>query len=143
MDNYDYYKNDLINMLSEDIAVVDGCVMHCEDVAHCIDCDLHTEKGGCTAMRKKWLLAEHKEPEIDWSKVPVGTHVWVRDDDRVKWTRALFLGLENDEDEMPFNYHVTMFDIWVFGDRETTTRGMYFAQCRLDDEVDPTPYYKE
>ena len=41
----------------------------------CFECLFHDERDSChCGLRSmKWLVAEYKEPEIDWSKVPIDT----------------------------------------------------------------------
>lgn len=54
---------------------------NCSELS-CTDCsfDLNNHWGrcsNCSEMCYKWCNSEYKEPEIDWSKVPVDTPVYV------------------------------------------------------------------
>ena len=43
-------------------------------------------------LQSLWLLEDHKEPEVDWSKVEVDTPILVRDreDATIPWVRRYF-----------------------------------------------------
>lgn len=60
-----------------------GCHM-----LECADCSF--EAASCGRSRKEWLEAEHKEPAIDWSKVPVDTKILVRDGIACEWLKRHF-----------------------------------------------------
>ena len=75
-------------------------------------------------------------PEIDWTKVPVGTHVQVKDFRNVNWNPAIYdfgLYLSN-----AVHKFVVLDD-----DRENATNLLWYDFCKLADDVDPTPYYKD
>lgn len=50
-------------------------VCACSDM-YCADCKFNC--ANCSDMCKKWCNSEYGEPEIDWSKVPVDTPIYVR-----------------------------------------------------------------
>lgn len=60
--------------------------------SRCLFCGDYNE---CYKNTIKWLLAEYKEPEIDWSKVPVDTPVLVSDNNRDWYHRHLAKVIEN------------------------------------------------
>lgn len=43
----------------------------------CENCLFKNSPGGCAKARKDWLVEEYTEPEVDWSKVPVDTPIFV------------------------------------------------------------------
>lgn len=95
MTNYERYEKiiDPILQRRENIAlnkdtkeIVSCQKLECED---CLFSFYHNEPYYCTFNRMKWLVAEYKEPEIDWSKVAVDTPVLVSDDG-VNWERRYF-----------------------------------------------------
>ena len=49
----------------------------------------YNENTSCYIITIKGLLTEYKEPEVDWSKVPVDTPVLVSDDG-TNWIRRYF-----------------------------------------------------
>lgn len=44
----------------------------------------------CCILQSLWLMEEYKEPEVDWSKVPVDTKVFVRDYEGDHWLARHF-----------------------------------------------------
>lgn len=48
----------------------------------------------CTTQFIKWVKEEYKEPEIDWTKVPVDTKILVRNSLDKKWYRRYFYRYE-------------------------------------------------
>lgn len=49
----------------------------------------------CRAVFAFWLDEEYKEPEVDWSKVPVDTLVRVRDREEQEWILMYFKGISD------------------------------------------------
>ena len=64
---------------------------NCHDI-NCIRCAFSTlsSMGGCRDKIKAWCESEYKEPEVDWSKVPVDTPVLVKDCERETWYNRYF-----------------------------------------------------
>ena len=64
---------------------------NCRDI-NCTRCAFSTlsSMGGCRDKIKAWCESEYKEPEVDWSKVPVDTPVLVRDSTPYTWKRRYF-----------------------------------------------------
>ena len=56
----------------------------------CGNCAFHSSISSCRDKCKKWSESEYKEPEVDWSKVPVDTPVLVRDSTSYTWKRRYF-----------------------------------------------------
>lgn len=48
----------------------------------------------CTTQFIKWAKEEYKEPEVDWTKVPVDTKILVRNSLDKKWDRRYFYRYE-------------------------------------------------
>lgn len=75
-------------------------------------------------------------PVIDWTKVSVGTHVQVKDFSNTNWNPAIYefgLYLPN----APHKFIV------LDDDRENAQSLLWYDFCKLADDVDPTPYYKD
>ena len=58
---------------------------------------INTSCPKCHLYRTIWLLEEYKEPETDWSKVPVDTPILVSqtEDEDEEWERRHFAKYEN------------------------------------------------
>lgn len=94
MTNLEKYKNEIINYKNSEgqfcIDFVEPKILNpsgrlCSDTG-CAHCYLLTTI---------WLKEEYKEPDVDWSKVPVDTKVYVRDDSCTEWYKRYFAKYEN------------------------------------------------
>lgn len=77
-----------------------GELYGCMDL-DCEDCIFNDPSFNCGEMTRKWADAEYEEPEVDWSKVPVDTKMWVQGGILDKWIPRYFSG-EVTEDGKPF-----------------------------------------
>ena len=76
-------------------ALNNGEVVGCDNT-YCGDCDFcFNPYYICDLNRKNWANSEYEE-YVDWSKVPVDTKIWVRDDVRESWTPRYFAGIERE-----------------------------------------------
>lgn len=107
MKNREKYRDEIVEVLKEDnepngkmcCFVKDNVIPRFvseEDMEVCAfgGMNCHT----CSKMFAFWLDEEYEEPpkpEVDWSKVPVDTLVWVRDDENDKWYLRYFKGTED------------------------------------------------
>lgn len=95
MNNYENQKTDidLILQSGDDIGVHKDTkkVTTCPklDCERCLLSYRYNESHYCALNRIKWLLAEYKEPEVDWSTVPIDTPVLVSNDGE-EWERRYF-----------------------------------------------------
>lgn len=51
----------------------------------------------CRMLMSIWLMDEHKkpeEPEVDWSKIPIDTKIYVKDNIYDNWTKRYFARYE-------------------------------------------------
>lgn len=72
-----------------------GEIGYCQNY-DCDECDFETGQRSCGKEAMEWLRAEaDAEPEIDWSKVPVDTPIWVRDREDQVWIPRYFAKYEN------------------------------------------------
>lgn len=103
MKNREKYADFLIECAIRGVGVAvtkDGKHCNCMDL-ECEDCLFNNPSVNCAEMTRKWADAEYEEPEIDLSKVPVDTKMWVRDGILDKWIPRYFSG-EVTEDGKPF-----------------------------------------
>ena len=103
--NYEHYKQDIDGFINGSIRSfglhktdyeIGSCLsLNCGD---CLFSNVNNDDdGNCNARTIKWLVSEYKDPaeNVDWSKVPVDTHVLVRDRDDQPWKRRYFAKYEN------------------------------------------------
>ena len=92
MTNYEKYKDKLIKLAVIRTGAVDKNTNEpttCNQI-NCSDCLFDDDRGNCKDKLKNWLDMEYKESEIDWSKVPVDTKVYVRNYKENEWTPRYF-----------------------------------------------------
>ena len=73
------------------LAKKDGKLCNCtaSDIT-CDECDFKCDKD-CNVKIKEWCEQEYTgQPNVDWSKVPIDTPIFVRDDDEDRWTKRHF-----------------------------------------------------
>lgn len=92
MTNYEKYKDEIIKIqkaLTNDCLdfvipnVLEPMALDCNDIS----CST------CNRLFSVWLLNEYKEPEkpeVDWSKVPVDTKIYVKDNIYDNWIKRYF-----------------------------------------------------
>lgn len=102
MTNYEHYKEQIewITRLGRRVAMnaTTGEIVCCGDT-HCNECLFQgSEVANCSQKAFKWADEEYKEPEIDWSKIPLDTPVLVSNDKKI-WVRRHFAtpALKNDD----------------------------------------------
>lgn len=71
-----------------------------QECADCLFSRRHNNSMDCRLFAMKWLLAEYKESEIDWSKVPIDTPVLVRYGNR--WLKRHFAGVDDEGKPLVF-----------------------------------------
>lgn len=125
MTNREKFKDELDEMLSVFLAVVEGKPVPCEDT-YCQECDF---RGKCNEREDRvidWLNAEYKEPSVDWSKVPIDTPVLVRDYGENPWQRRHFAGMKNGKlmayDNGKTSWSGTTISSWNFMELEENSK---------------------
>lgn len=95
MTNYEKNKTiiDEIWEAESTIAISKGEIRSCSDTK-CKEC-LFSGHSHCSIPMAQWLMSEYKEPQTDWSKVPVDTPILVRDNEDCIWQRRYFAKYEN------------------------------------------------
>lgn len=107
MTNYEHYKEQIerIARLGRSIAmkVTTYEIVCCGDIG-CDECLFQgSEDGNCFQKAFKWADEEYKEPEVDWSKVPVDTPVLVSNDESF-WYNRYFAGVDDEGNPFVFPY---------------------------------------
>ena len=92
----------------------------------------------CLIQFALWLDEEYKEPpkpEVDWSKVPVDTLVWVRDYKSDEWTLRYFKGFSRTPSAYPPGYD---YEVWALGATSVTAEGdtEHWRYCELVEVED-------
>lgn len=90
MNNYEHYKKQIeaIWEAGAFLAVSNGEPKRCNEIS-CLDCEF-SGHGNCTTQMVHWLLDEHEDPSVDWSKIPMDTPILVRDGEDENWMRRHF-----------------------------------------------------
>lgn len=96
MTNYEKYKDDIEKLGDKRVAFdkFKNKIVKCVGLA-CDDCAFYKNYDDCRLNAMRWAAEEYKEPEIDWSKVPVDTPVLVSDNNRDWYHRHLAKVIEN------------------------------------------------
>lgn len=79
MTNYEHYKDQIsrITRLGVSFAKIKGGDLDlCQNI-ECEDCEFNDPLVLCDEMTLAWADEECEEPEVDWSKVPVDTKIYV------------------------------------------------------------------
>lgn len=133
MKNREKYKNEL-----RDVIKLDGKIcgfMKKHDVHRMIGTDWESfcemDCIACGTALQLWLDEEYKEPEVDWSKVPVDTLVRVRDGEYEKWRLRYFCGF--------FDYDSLKYATWNGGKTSKTADGTFdytpWRYCELVEDA--------
>lgn len=88
--NAEKYKDEIIKTdgvfaVQNGTEIVSCATMNCEK---CDIPNLDHEKS-CFVCRILWLLKEHDEPKVDWTKIPVDTKILVSENGK-EWHRRYF-----------------------------------------------------
>ena len=96
MTNYEKYKEDIEKLGDKKVAFdkFKNKIVKCVGLA-CDNCAFYENYDDCRLNAMKWAAEEYKEPEVDWSKVPVDTPVLVSDNNRDWYHRHLAKVVEN------------------------------------------------
>lgn len=80
--------------------------------------------------------------EIDWSKVPRGTKVQVKDREGGKWENSYFIKYESSKEEYPFQVNEWQDDDYTGFKMEQYSD--FYKYCRIHESVAiPEEWYKE
>lgn len=93
MKNWEKYEEEIKAIGIDDFAITeDGKVNECL-LMNCSECEFQRLKRKCNENRVIWLYKEYEEPEVDWSKVPVDTPIYVKGYEDDDWKPRHFAGI--------------------------------------------------
>ena len=134
--NKEKYAKEILDISCDGygIAKQNGHLQPCRYTA-CSKCDFNTTLC-CPEEIRKWANSEYKEPEIDWSKVPIDTPIYVWDNNDNRTYKRHFAGYNQ------VNNMIFAFDnggtSWSSG--ATTTRWIH---AKIKEGIDCSEWYKD
>ena len=135
--NKEKYAKEIVELATNgigSIAIVNDKPCCCGEGTSCFRCDLMY--GDCDELLKQWANSEYKEREIDWSKVPVDTPIYVWDNNDNRTYKRHFAGYNK------VNNMIIAFDnggtSWSSG--ATTTRWIH---AKIKEGIDCSEWYKD
>ena len=135
--NKEKYAKEIVELATNgigSIAIVNDKPCCCGEGTSCSRCNLMY--GDCDELLKQWANSEYKEREIDWSKVPVDTPIYVWDNNDNRTYKRHFAGYNK------VNNMIIAFDnggtSWSSG--ATTTRWIH---AKIKEGIDCSEWYKD
>ena len=135
--NKEKYAKEIVELATNgigSIAIVNDKPCCCGEGTSCSRCDLMY--GDCDELLKQWANSEYKEREIDWSKVPVDTPIYVWDNNDNRTYKRHFAGY-NQVNNMIFAFD-NRGTYWSSG--ATTTK---WDNAKIKEGVDCSEWYKD
>ena len=133
--NKEKYAKEILDILCQDgvnPAVIDNIPVNCLST-ECHSCQFYDTY--CVGAFVKWANSEYKEREIDWSKVPVDTPIYVWDNNDNRTYKRHFAGYDK-ENNM----------IFVFDDKGTSWSSVTTTKwdnAKIKEGVDCSEWYKD
>lgn len=110
-----------------------GELCSCDSVK-CSQCEFHKEGENCATILQKWANSEYEEHEIDWSKVPVDTPIYVWTDWCDIREKRYFAKYENNT-------------IYAFADGNTSWSNdddsVKWDNAKIREDIDCSEWYKD
>ena len=135
--NKEKYVKEIFDIVCEtgsNPAIINNAPIKCDD-AQCNECKLYY-CNSCARGFAEWANSEYKEREIDWSKVPVDTPIYVWDNNDNRTYKRHFAGYNK------VNNMIIAFDnggtSWSSG--ATTTRWIH---AKIKEGIDCSEWYKD
>ena len=117
-------------------AIVNGEYKECSSTK-CSECELFDLNLDCTTVFNNLLNSKVKE--IDWTKVPVDTPVYVRDENDHPWRKRHFKKFDAHNNEYPYRSYDDGRTSWSSDSSEQVCG---WKQCKLAEGVDCSEWYK-
>ena len=133
--NKEKYAKEIIDISCDGygIAKQNGHLQPCRYTA-CSKCDFNTTLG-CPEEMRKWANSEYKEREIDWSKVPVDTPIYVWDNNDNRTYKRHFAGYNKVN-----NMIIAFDDGGTSWSSVTTTK---WDNAKIKEGIDCSEWYKD
>lgn len=117
-------------------AVIKNKPIECNNI-ECKNCNLYDYDYSCSEKFVEWANSEYKDPEIDWTKVPVDTPVYVWDSYGENKLKRYFAGYDKDNDK-----------IIAFSDGRTSWSAnienvVKWNYAEIKEEIDCSEWYKD
>ena len=136
--NKEKYAKEILDIVCQDgtiPAVVNNVPIKCTDALDCYDCKFYYNDD-CINAFIKWANSEYKEREIDWSKVPVDTPIYVWDNlDNSSTYKRYFAGYDK------INNMIIAFDNGGTSWNSITTTK--WDNAKIKEGVDCSEWYKD
>ena len=135
--NKEKYAKEILDIVCQDgtiPAVVNNVPIKCKDVSYCHDCKFYYNDD-CINAFIKWVNSEYKEREIDWSKVPVDTPIYVWDNNDNRTYKRHFAGYNK------VNNMIIAFDNGGTSWSSVTTTE--WNNAKIKEGVDCSEWYKD
>jgi hypothetical protein len=130
---------DIVCKAGHSPAVVNNKPVECNNT-ECKDCNFYVY-GSCSEKFIEWANSEYKEPEIDWTKVPVDTPVYVWDHKCKSRLKRHFAGYDKDNNKI-----IVFLDgrtSWSVNVVENTTKAAKWDYAEIAEGVDCSEWYKD
>ena len=136
--NKEKYAKEILDILCQDgvnPAVIDNIPVNCLST-ECHSCQFYDTY--CVGAFVKWANSEYKEREIDWSKVPVDTpiYVWDNYEDKIYKRKRYFAEYDTNNDK-----------IIAFTEGQTSWTSdqniMVWDNAEIKEGIDCSEWYKD
>lgn len=133
--NKEKYAKEIIDIVCQDgvnPAVIDNIPVNCLGT-ECHRCQFYDTY--CVGAFVKWANSEYKEREIDWSKVPVDTPIYVWDNNDNRTYKRHFAGYNKVN-----NMIIAFDDKGTSWSSATTTK---WDNAKIKEGIDCSEWYKD
>ena len=133
--NKEKYAKEILDIVCQDgvnPAVIDNIPVKCLGT-ECHSCQFYDTY--CVGAFVKWANSEYKEREIDWSKVPVDTPIYVWDNDNSATYKRYFAGYNKVN-----NMIIAFDDGGTSWSSVTTTK---WDNAKIKEGIDCSEWYKD
>ena len=133
--NKEKYAKEILDIVCQDgvnPAVIDNIPVKCLGT-ECHSCQFYDTY--CVGAFVKWANSEYKEREIDWSKVPVDTPIYVWDNDNGATYKRYFAGYNKVN-----NMIIAFDDGGTSWSSVTTTK---WDNAKIKEGIDCSEWYKD
>ena len=142
MTNKEKYAKEILDVIYETAdtpAMKNGKLVAC-NTTKCEECKFRDIINGCEGKFKAWMREEYKEPEIDWTNVPVNTKLQIKGTGDPRWKNRYFAFCK---DGIPYVF-CGGTDSWSAENGwDSTFPITEFTECRFADEEMEKEYWKD